>query len=82
MRAGLLNRRVRVGGVALERKSGVTLVLWLELATKKWGVMVEAVLVCGDCGWETSNADGEEDAHSQAYLHAEGTGHTPAWIAE
>jgi len=32
-------------------------------------------MVCGDCGWATSPDDFEEDAHSQAYLHAEATGH-------
>ena len=38
--------------------------------------MVETSRVCGDCGWSTNSGDHEEDAHSQAYLHAETTGHT------
>jgi rubredoxin len=44
--------------------------------------MNELTWVCGDCGWETSNADGEEDHQSQKYLHTETTGHPHFTAAE
>jgi len=36
---------------------------------------MEQIFACKECPWTTSNADGEEDSHSQRYLHTEETGH-------